>query len=146
MTDAAQTQHPAAPAIIKRVMIKAALLVGIAAVVALIFLLVRNTGERWWSMPASVLFGGALGLLNFRWLAFAIERKLSKQVAPKRPSNPAIVILNGVKLSAIFIVLFVVIKWQLVHIFGLVIGLSLCFLAIIWEGLTLIKNTHDQAA
>jgi len=29
----------------------------------------------------------------------------------------------------------------LVHIFGMVGGLSLCFLAIVWEGATLMKRT-----
>jgi len=37
----------------------------------------------------------------------------------------------------IFIVLFIVIKWRLLDVFALLIGLSLCFLAIIWEGVTI---------
>jgi hypothetical protein len=37
--------------------------------------------------------------------------------------------------------LFIVIKWHLVHVFGLVIGLSLCFLAIIWEGAHMMQQT-----
>ena len=61
-------------------------------------------------------------------------------------SNLAAAIINVLKLSVIFIVLFIVIKWQLLNVFGLVGGLSLCFLAILWQGLTLMKNVsaNDQ--
>jgi hypothetical protein len=55
-------------------------------------------------------------------------------------SNVAAAIINILKLAAIFIVLFVVIRWQVLNVFGLVGGLSLCFLAILWQGLTLMKN------
>jgi hypothetical protein len=141
MTDETQVLHQTVLSVIKSVTIKSSLTVSIAACAALIYLLIKNISESWWFMPGSILFGGGLGLLNFRWLAFAVERKLSKRITPSGSSNPAIMIMNGFKLSAIFIVLFVVIKWQLLNIFGLVIGLSLCFLAVIWDGLTLIKGS-----
>lgn len=47
------------------------------------------------------------------------------------------------KLTAIFVILFIVIKWQLLNVFGLVGGLSLCFLAILWQGLTMMKHVTD---
>ena len=52
----------------------------------------------------------------------------------------AAAIIGVLKLAVIFIILFVVIKWQLVHIIGLVGGLSLCFLAILWEGAAMMKQ------
>ena len=58
-------------------------------------------------------------------------------------SNLAAIIISILKLSVVFIILFVVIKWGFVHIFGLVGGLSLCFLAILWEGVTLMKQTSQ---
>jgi hypothetical protein len=140
MIDETQVLHQTVLSVIKSVTIKSSLTVGIAACAALIYLLIKNIGDNWWFMPASILFGGGIGLLNFRWLALAVERKLSKRIIPKGSANTAAIIINGLKLAAIFIVLFVVIKWQMVHIFGLVIGLSLCFLAVIWEGLMLIKG------
>ena len=82
------------------------------------------------------------GFLNFRWLAIAVQRVYLRQGATPGISNLAAVIISILKLSIIFIILFVVIKWQLLHVFGLVAGLSLCFLAIIWQGATvLMKNT-----
>jgi hypothetical protein len=146
MTDEAQTLHQTVLAVIRSVTRKGALMVGIAAGAALIFMLIRNIGPSWWFMPTSILFGGWLGLLNFRWLAFAVERKLIKRVAPSGSSTPARMLLNGIKLATVFIVLFVVIKWQLVHIFGMVVGLSLSFLAIIWEGLAMLGGAQNRKA
>lgn len=123
--------------------IKTALLIGIGLVGALAYTITRQH-VPWWSIPSGLLFGGALGLLNFRWLAFAVERKLAKRIQPSGPANPAIALLNLLKLAMIFVVLFVVIKWQLINIFGLVIGLTLSFLAVIWEGLTIISRMHQE--
>jgi hypothetical protein len=138
--DDRETRHHTANAVIRSVAIKTGLLVGMGVVAGLFYSLIQQAGPSWWFLAGSILFGGALGLLNFRWLAFAVERRLSKQIAPPGPSNPAIAILNAFKLSAIFLVLFIVIKWQVVHVIGLVIGLSLSFAAIIWEGLTFIGS------
>jgi hypothetical protein len=96
--------------------------------------------RRWWLIPASILFGAALGLVNFRWLAVAVERIYLRKGATPGVSNIAAAVINLLKLAAIFIVLFIVIKWQLLNVFGLVGGLSLCFLAILWQGLTLMKS------
>jgi ATP synthase protein I len=87
-----------------------------------------------WTVPAGVLFGSFLGAVNFRWLALAVERIYLRQGSTGALSSIAAVVINVLKLSAIFIVLFVVIKKNLMNIFGLVGGLSLCFLAIIWQG------------
>ena len=143
MTNELQARQEVVLSIIKSMTIKTALLVGIGVIAAFAYTLTHQNGS-WWSMPASLFFGGALGLLNFRWLAFAVERKLAKRIQTAGPANPALVLLNLLKLSAIFIVLFVVIKWQLVNIFGLVIGLTLSFLAVIWEGLTIISRMHQD--
>jgi hypothetical protein len=100
--------------------------------------------RRWWLVPASILFGAALGLVNFQWLAVAVERIYLRKGATPGVSNLAAAIINILKLAAIFVVLFIVIKWQILNVFGLVGGLSLCFLAILWQGLKLIKNVTAQ--
>ena len=141
MTDEDPIPKQTVDAIIKRVAVKTALLVSIAAAGVLIFSMFQETGHRWWFLPASVLFGGVLGLLNFRWLAIAVERVYLKKGAVPAVSNIAASLISILKLSLIFIILFIVIKWQVLHVFGLVGGLSLCFLAIIWEGATLTKHT-----
>jgi hypothetical protein len=145
MTDEAMVRKQAVSAILKGVAKKTALIVSVAAAAVLIFTVLRQGGERWWFIPLSVLFGGALGLLNFRWLAMAVQRVYLRQGATAGLSNLAAVIISILKLSFIFIILFIVIKWQLLHVFGLVGGLSLCFLAIIWEGATLMKQTFKNS-
>ena len=140
MTDESQLRRQAVAGIVKGVAIKASLIVLGAALAALAYSLSRYGGERWWFVPLSILFGGALGLLNFRWLAVAVERIYLRKGATPGLSNLAAVIIGVLKLTVIFIILFVVIKWQLVHIIGLVGGLSLCFLAILWEGAAMMKQ------
>jgi hypothetical protein len=97
-----------------------------------------------WSLPAGVLFGGALGAANFRWLALAVERVYLRKGSSGALSTVAAVIINVLKLSAIFIVLFIVIKKELVNIFGLVAGLSLCFLAILWQGFSVMADGPER--
>src|SRR5512143_2611162 len=132
-TSEARTSQLAVAEIVKGVAIKTSVIVLVAAAVDLAYVFVRHGGERWWFDPLSILFGGTLGLLNFRWLAFAVERIYLRKGATRGLSNLAAIIIGVLKLSVIFIILFVVIKWQLMRIFGLVGGLSLCFLAILWE-------------
>jgi hypothetical protein len=141
MTDESQIRRQAVTTILKGVARKTALIIVPVTAVALAFTLIVERGERWWFLPMSVLFGGALGLLNFRWLAIAVERVYLRKGATAGVSSLAAAIISVLKLSSIFIILFVVMKWHLVHIFGLIGGLSLCFLAILWEGVTLMKQT-----
>jgi len=140
MNDEAQLRRQAVAGIVKGVAIKASLIVLGAATAALAYSLARHGGERWWFVPLSIIFGGALGLLNFRWLAVAVERIYLRKGATPGLSNLAAVIIGVLKLAVIFVILFIVIKWQLVHIIGLVGGLSLCFLAILWEGAAMMKQ------
>ena len=69
-----------------------------------------------------------------------MERIYLRKGATPGLSNLAAVIIGVLKLAVIFVILFIVIKWQLVHIIGLVGGLSLCFLAILWEGAAMMKQ------
>ena len=140
MTDETLVRKQAVAAIIKGVAKKTGLIVSTVAAASLVFTFFRGVDQRWWFLPLSVLFGGVLGLLNFRWLAIAVERVYLRQGATPVASNLAAVIISVLKLSLIFIVLFIVIKLQIVHVFGLVAGLSLCFLAILWEGATAMKQ------
>jgi ATP synthase I subunit len=141
MTDEAQIRQRAIAGIIKGVAKKTALLTVGAAAAVLVYTLLQDAGQRWWLLPASVLFGGALGLLNFRWLATAVERVYLRKGATPGLSSLAAAVISILKLSLIFIILFMVIKWQVLHIFGMVAGLSLSFLAIVWEGAKLMKQT-----
>lgn len=140
MKDETPAPQQAVAAVLAGVAKKTAIISSVAAVAVLVFSLLQD-GERWWFLPVSVLFGGALGLLNFRWLAIAVQRIYLRQGASPGTSNLAAAIVSILKLSIIFVILFIVIKWRLLHVFGVVAGLSFCFLAIIWEGATMMKKT-----
>jgi len=139
--DETQIRQRAVDAILKGVARKTAIIVSVASACTVIFALILKTAQPWWFLPACVLFGGILGLLNFRWIAIAVQRVYLRKGATPVSSNLAAVIISMLKLSLIFIILFIVIKWQLLQVFGLVGGLSLCFLAILWEGATMMKQT-----
>lgn len=132
-----------AGAVVARVAAKTSVLASIAAVIVLIFLLLTGEGQ-WWSFPLGIIIGGALGILNFRWLAFIVERVYTKRerhsVLPRILDWP----FNILKLSAIFIILYIVIKHKLVHVVGLVTGLTISFLAIIWEGFSAMSKMEKS--
>ncbi len=137
MTEEQDIASRSGSAMVARVAKKAFLLIAggvLAASLVRIFFLPERP---WWELPASVLFGGVLGLLNFRWLAVAVERVYLKRGMTPTGANIAGAIINVLKLSVIFIVLFIVIKWRLLDVFALLVGLSLSFIAIIWEGVTI---------
>ena len=143
--DETKIRKQAVEAIIKGVTKKTAIIVSLALAAVLVFVAIQKTSQPWWSLPAGVLFGAVLGVLNFRWLAIAVQRVYLRKGATSGVSNFAAAIIGILKLLVIFIVLFIVIKWQLLHIFGLVVGLSLCFLAILWEGVTMMKRALDSS-
>jgi hypothetical protein len=146
--DETQIRQQAVNAILKGVAKKTAIIGCIASVFALIFSVVQKIAQPWWFLPASVLFGGLLGLLNFRWIAIAVQRVYLRKGATPASSNIAAGIISILKLSLIFIILFIVIKWRLLQVFGLVGGLSVSFLAILWEGATMMKqalNTGEKS-
>lgn len=136
MTDIDQPRDPRelVRAIVAKVALKTAVLAGAAAAGSAVYGAFGAAAGPWWLLPVSVLFGAALGLVNFRWLATTVERYYARAGATKTGATVAGLIVTLLKLSSIFVILLVVIKWHLLHIMGLVGGLSLCFLAILWEG------------
>lgn len=143
MSDNRQGPAQTARAIFVRVAKKTAALAGLAALGVLAVDLLQGPGRRPWFLPASILFGAGLGVVNFRWLAAAVERLYLRKSAAAVISNIAALAISVLKLFAIFIVLFVVIKWSLFHVFGMVAGLSLCFLAILWEGFVVMGRREE---
>lgn len=132
--------------VVVRVARKTGLLVVLGCIASFVVPFAAKAGYAWWLLPSSIAFGGILGILNFRWLALAVERIYMRKGATPVGANIAGAIFTVIKLSIIFVVLFVVIKWQLLDVFALLIGLSLCFMAIIWEGVTIMGRTRENAA
>lgn len=145
MTEEKTYQPESALTIVKRVAKKTALLVIAAVAVSLVLNKTMGLDPRWWFLPASVVFGGALGLLNFRWLSVAVERVYLRKETGPGAAKAAAMIIHVLKLSAIFVILFIVIRWRLINVFGLVAGLSLCFFAILWEGFGMMKRARIRS-
>jgi hypothetical protein len=144
MTDKDDLREHSAKAVSAGVARKTAVLtcIGIVAVVAV--QMTAWPGYPLWPVPVGVVFGAVLGLFNFRWLAYAVERVYLRKGATGALANVAAAVITVLKLSSIFIVLFVVIKNQWVHLVGLVIGLTLSFGAILWQGYGLVASLKEQ--
>jgi hypothetical protein len=144
MNGSERTPEHSASAVATGVAKKTAVLAGIGIVAAVAVQMTAWPGYPLWPVPVGVVFGAAIGLVNFRWLAYAVERVYLRQGTTGALANVAAAAINVLKLSAIFIVLFVVIKNQWVHLAGLVIGLTLSFGAIIWQGYGLLAGLKEQ--
>lgn len=123
---------------------KTAILAAAGVIAAAAVQMTAWPGTALWPVSAGVLFGAALGALNFRWLAYAVERVYLRQGTTSLLANVAAAAINVLKLSAIFIILFVVIQNRWVHLAGLVIGLTLCFGAILWQGYGLVAGLKQD--
>lgn len=148
MTAKAIMVEHSATAVARGVAKKTAILTGVGTIAAVAVQMTAWPGLSPWTIPAGVLAGGSLGVLNFRWLAYAVERVYLREGTSSVLANIAAVVVTFLKLSAIFIVLFVVIKNQWVHLVGLVLGLTFCFGAILWQGfglMTGMKEKQDHA-
>ena len=138
------TVEHSATAVAMGVAKKTAVLTGIGTIAVVAVQMTAWPGLSPWTVPAGVLVGGGLGVLNFRWLAYAVERVYLRQGTSSLLSNVAAAVVSVLKLSAIFIVLFVVIKNQWVHLVGLVLGLTCCFGAILWQGYGLLAGNKEH--
>ena len=138
------TVEHSATAVAMGVAKKTAVLTGIGTIAVVAVQMTAWPGLSPWTVPAGVLVGGSLGVLNFRWLAYAVERVYLRQGTSSLLANVAAAVVNILKLSAIFIVLFVVIKNQWVHLVGLVLGLTCCFGAILWQGYGLVAGRRED--
>jgi len=144
MTGKANTIEHSATAVAMGVAKKTAILTGIGTLAAVAVQMTAWPGLSLWNVPAGILIGGGLGVLNFRWLAYAVERVYLRQGTSSLLANIAAAGINVLKLSAIFVVLFVVIKNQWVHVVGLVLGLTCCFGAILWQGYGLVAGLKED--
>jgi hypothetical protein len=86
-------------------------------------------------IPASVLIGGVLGILNLRGLVWGIESLLGAQKA-----NVTLLLLNILRLLILFSIITILVAFRLVHLFGLLLGMTVVFLILIKEGLKMARQ------
>jgi len=140
MAESGTSTRQSAAIVVSGVVRKAAVItaVGLAGAVALQLTLWPDL--PFWTVPAGIVLGSGIGAVNFRWLAAAVERVYLRQGTTSALSQVAAAVITVLKLSTIFVVIFVVIKGNLVNIYGLVAGLTFCVLAILWQGMTVMSG------
>lgn len=84
----------------------------------------------WKILPFSILFGGALGLLNLRGLAWGVRGLLGE---PK--ANVKMLFFSQFRLVMVFVILALFLYLRLVNPFGILAGFTVVFILVIMEGL-----------
>ncbi|GBE38306.1 MAG TPA: hypothetical protein ENH31_05420 [Nitrospirae bacterium] len=107
--------------ILKRVMIKSIIIL-LPAAGAAAFL-------KWEKMPEGIIAGGALGLLNLRGLVRSVEGLAGAEKAALR-----MVILSMIRLTVLLAVIFPLIWLRIVNVIGMLIGFTIVFMLILFEG------------
>ncbi|MBI5408173.1 MAG: hypothetical protein HZA14_02265 [Nitrospirae bacterium] len=80
-------------------------------------------------LPLGIFAGWLFGIINLRALSRNVEGLVGAGNA-----TPRIVILNLVRLLALFAAIFALVYYQVVNIFGLLIGFTVVFTLILIEG------------
>jgi hypothetical protein len=99
------------------------------SLIVLIILSVLSVFFFDWKIPLSILLGGALGIVNLRGLIWGIEGLLH---GPK--AKIAIVFSSLTRLFILSLIIFLMIKFDIANIFGLLAGLTVVFVILPLEG------------
>lgn len=94
---------------------------------------------EWRKLPVSILIGGLLGFANLKGLAWGVQGLLGPQKATGR-----MIIFSMFRLILLFMILSLLVYLKLVNIFGILTGLTVVFLLIIFEGLNFAKKETNQ--
>ena len=98
-------------------------------------------GSIYWRSPqvsAGIALGSLISVLSFRWLRKFVAALLSS--GRSRPST-LLVILNFSKYLVMGVALFFAIKYDLANAIALLVGVSVIFLAVCWEGIRAHRRT-----
>lgn len=84
---------------------------------------------EWWHLPAGVLAGGLLALINFRGLVRGVRGLLGAGKGMGR-----MIFLSQFRLIMLFLVLGLIVYLKLVNIFGILAGFTIVFAIVLVEG------------
>lgn len=84
---------------------------------------------EWWRLPAGVLAGGLLALINFRGLVRGVRGLLGAGKGMGR-----MIFLSQFRLIMLFLVLGLIVYLKLVNIFGILAGFTIVFAIVLIEG------------
>ncbi len=88
------------------------------------------------SFSMGILAGGLAGIINFRSIVRSVKAIIGN-IEPGSLSRPTgkLIFFSILRLTLLFIVLFILISKRLVNVFGILAGFTVVFLVIIREGL-----------
>ena len=86
-------------------------------------------------IPASILIGGVLAILNLKGLVWGIESLLGAYKA-----NVTLLVLNILRLLILFSIITVLVAFRLAHLVGLLVGMTVVFFILIKEGLKMARQ------
>lgn len=99
------------------------------AVIILIPLAVLSSLIEPKKLPAGILVGGILALLNIKGLAWGVEGLIGSEKASAK-----ILFLSQFRLVMLFLVITVLVYLKIVNIFGVLVGLTVVFALVLIEG------------
>ena len=85
---------------------------------------------EWWRLPAGVLVGGILALINFQGLV----RGARGLLAGAGKGMGKMIFLSQFRLIMLFMVLALIMYLKLVNIFGILAGFTIVFVVVLIEG------------
>lgn len=91
-------------------------------------------------LPAGIIVGGLLALLNIKGLAWGVEGLIGSERATGR-----ILFLSQFRLVMLFIIIAVLVYLRIVNVFGLLAGLTVVFALVLIEGYRYSKNEQKEA-
>lgn len=110
--------------LLKALQIKGGIAILITAILAISFFSVYEA--------AGIIFGGAIGILNFSILIHFVYSILGFDSAKGRR---VIISQNAIKFLLLIFIFFAIIKWQLANILAVIIGFTIILIVITAEGL-----------
>jgi Ca2+/Na+ antiporter len=80
-------------------------------------------------LPAGIIAGGILALLNIKGLAWGVEGLIGAEKATAK-----MLFLSQFRLVVLFVVITVLVYLRIVNVFGLLLGLTVVFALVLIEG------------
>jgi len=114
--------------ILKRVIKKSLVIILPIAVVSSFF--------EWYRLPLGIIIGGVFGVLNLAGLVRSVEGAVGTEKAKVR-----IIIFSIIRLFILFAVIFILIWLKIVNIPGMILGFTVVFVLILYEGTKVGKST-----
>lgn len=83
-----------------------------------------------WRLPTGIMAGGVLGILNLRGLARNVEAFIGSE-----KTTAKIIFSSMARLFSLFVIIFAIVYFKIVNVFGLLFGFTVVFIFILIEGM-----------